>query len=207
MDFQNRAGNKAGGGGNLSYAERNVDRRERMRLLAMEVSDITKDPYIMRNSIGCYECKLCLTTHNNEGNYLAHTLGKKHQSNLLRRQTKYNGPVPLNTTLQSKSTIKIGKPGYKITKLRDSDSKMVVVFEIEYHEMSKGFTPKHRIVSTYEQKVEPKDDSFQYIVFAAEPYENIGFKIPNEDLDMSDDKHRVIWDSVKLVYSVMLTYK
>ena len=26
-----------------------------------------------------YECKLCLTLHNNEGNYLAHTQGKRHQ--------------------------------------------------------------------------------------------------------------------------------
>mgnify|MGYP002142715818 CR=1 FL=1 len=41
MDFQNRAGNKAGGG-SVSNAERNVDRRERMRLLAMEITDLKK---------------------------------------------------------------------------------------------------------------------------------------------------------------------
>ena len=44
-----------------------------------------QDPYIMRNHIGSFECKLCLTLHNNEGNYLAHTQGKRHQSNLRRR--------------------------------------------------------------------------------------------------------------------------
>ncbi len=27
----------------------------------------------MRNHLGQYECRLCLTLHNNEGNYLAHT--------------------------------------------------------------------------------------------------------------------------------------
>ena len=39
----------------------------------------------MRNHLGTYECKLCLTLHNNEGNYLAHTQGKRHQQNLARR--------------------------------------------------------------------------------------------------------------------------
>jgi splicing factor 3A subunit 2 len=29
----------------------------------------------MRNHLGSYECKLCLTLHNNEGSYLAHTQG------------------------------------------------------------------------------------------------------------------------------------
>ena len=36
----------------------------------------------MKNHLGSYECKLCLTLHNNEGSYLAHTQGKKHQQNL-----------------------------------------------------------------------------------------------------------------------------
>lgn len=41
-----------------------------------------QDPYFMRNHLGSYECKLCLTLHTNEGSYLAHTQGKKHQDNL-----------------------------------------------------------------------------------------------------------------------------
>ncbi len=36
----------------------------------------------MKNHIGKYECKLCLTLHNNEGSYLTHTQGKRHQDNL-----------------------------------------------------------------------------------------------------------------------------
>lgn len=39
----------------------------------METIDLSKDPYFMRNHLGQYECRLCLTLHNNEGNYLAHT--------------------------------------------------------------------------------------------------------------------------------------
>lgn len=50
-----------------------IDRRERLRKLALETIDLNKDPYFMRNHLGQYECRLCLTLHTNEGNYLAHT--------------------------------------------------------------------------------------------------------------------------------------
>lgn len=79
MDFQNRPGGKTGGGGVASWSESNRDRRERLRQLALETIDLQKDPYFMKNHLGSYECKLCLTLHNNEGSYLAHTQGKKHQ--------------------------------------------------------------------------------------------------------------------------------
>ncbi len=39
----------------------------------------------MRNHLGSCECKLCLTLHTNEGSYLAHTQGKKHQDNLYKK--------------------------------------------------------------------------------------------------------------------------
>ncbi len=82
MDFQHRAGGKTGTGGVASASESNRDRRERLRQLALETINLAKDPYFMKNHLGTYECKLCLTLHNNEGSYLAHTQGKKHQSNL-----------------------------------------------------------------------------------------------------------------------------
>ena len=50
-----------------------IDRRERLRRLALETIDLAKDPYYMRNHLGQIECRLCLTIHPNEGNYLAHT--------------------------------------------------------------------------------------------------------------------------------------
>ena len=73
MDFQNRAGGKTGSGGQASWSDMNRDRRERLRQLALETIDLAKDPYFMKNHLGSYECKLCLTLHNNEGSYLAHT--------------------------------------------------------------------------------------------------------------------------------------
>jgi splicing factor 3A subunit 2 len=85
IDFQHREGSKIGSGGVLSESQAAQERRERLRKLALETIDISKDPYFMRNHLGGFECKLCLTLHQTEGNYLAHTQGKRHQSNLGRR--------------------------------------------------------------------------------------------------------------------------
>ena len=179
-----------------------IDRRERLRRLALETIDLTKDPYFMRNHLGQYECRLCLTLHNNEGNYLAHTQvcakgfangtvvadhwgslrelpdvecreqhwqhatysiatqagegslsrtqgptavhtavrrsmdpllfltvpqGKRHQQNLAKRaareaQDKPTAPAP-QRRVAVKKTVKIGRPGYRVTKQFDSDIK------------------------------------------------------------------------------------
>lgn len=34
-------------------------------------------------------------------------------------------------------------------------------------------------MSAYEQKIEPPDRKWQYLLFAAEPYETIAFKVRN----------------------------
>ena len=85
--------------------------------MALETIDITKDPYFMRNHLGTFECKLCLTLHPNEGNYLAHTQGKRHQSNLGRRASMESKVIPtkanVNAPVRSK-VITIGRPGYKV---------------------------------------------------------------------------------------------
>jgi len=73
VDRQHRPGGKAGSGGVADFQDANVERRERLRKLALETIDLNKDPYFMKNHIGTYECRLCLTLHTNEGSYLAHT--------------------------------------------------------------------------------------------------------------------------------------
>ena len=136
MDFQNRAGGKTGGGGVASYSDANVDRRERLRQLALETIDLQKDPYFMRNHLGGYECKLCLTLHNNEGSYLAHTQGKKHQANLARRAAKEAADqpfvqLPQSARVEPKKFVKIGRPGYKVTKERDpATGQQALLFQI-----------------------------------------------------------------------------
>lgn len=88
VDRQHRVGAKAGRFGIATAGQEAADRKERLRKLAMETIDLAKDPYLMRNHLGQYECKLCFTLHPNEGNYLAHTQGRKHQENLAKRAAK-----------------------------------------------------------------------------------------------------------------------
>jgi hypothetical protein len=42
LDYQNRVGSKFGGGGVAGASESNVDRRERLRKLALETIDLAK---------------------------------------------------------------------------------------------------------------------------------------------------------------------
>ncbi|PKU34981.1 hypothetical protein llap_14716 [Limosa lapponica baueri] len=88
------------------------------KLAGLEDSLNLPDPYFMKNHLGSYECKLCLTLHNNEGSYLAHTQGKKHQTNLARRAAKEAKeapaqPAPEKVKVEVKKFVKIGRPGYK----------------------------------------------------------------------------------------------
>jgi len=201
MDFQNRVGSKTGGGGQASYSESNRDRRERLAALAAETIDLAKDPYFMRNHLGTYECKLCLTLHNNEASYLAHTQGKKHQNNLARRQAKEAKdspiqPAPEKARVDIKKFVKIGRPGYRVTKQRDPESgQQSLLFEIDYPEIAgDSVVPRHRFMSAYEQKIEPPDKKWQYLLFAAEPYETIAFKIPSREVDKSENKFWSLWN-------------
>lgn len=199
MDFQNRAGGKTGSGGQASWSESNRDRRERLRQLALETIDLAKDPYFMKNHLGSYECKLCLTLHNNEGSYLAHTQGKKHQANLARRAAKEAKEAPSlqpeKPRVEPKKFVKIGRPGYRVTKQRDPESgQQSLLFQIDYPEISDGIVPRHRFMSAYEQKIEPPDRKWQYLLFAAEPYETIGFKVPSREIEKQEGKFWIHWN-------------
>merc|ERR1712113_1206963 len=106
MDFQNRVGHKMGTGGPATDQEVAMDRRERLRKLALETIDLSKDPYFLRNHLGSYECKLCLTIQ----------------------------PQP-STTHGPRKTVKIGRPGYRVTKKMDPQTEQkALLFEIEYPE-------------------------------------------------------------------------
>jgi splicing factor 3A subunit 2 len=214
MDFQNRPGAKTGSGGVASSSETNKDRRERLRQLALETIDIFKDPYFMRNHLGSYECKLCLTLHNNEGSYLAHTQGKKHQANLARRAAKEKSEEPGSSATAPKPNVdirkfvKIGRPGYKVTKQRCPMTKQQsLLFQIDYPEIMENLQPRHRFMSAYEQRIEPPDKKFQYLLFAAEPYETIGFKVPSREIDKTDNKFWTHWNLEAKQFFLQLSFK
>jgi len=214
MDFQNRVGSKFGGGGVAGAAEANVDRRERLRKLALETIDLAKDPYILRNHLGSLECRLCLTLHTNEGSYLAHTQGKKHQTNLARRAAKDNkdaqlliAPAPSN--VRTKVFLKIGRPGYRVTKIRerieydhlgqrltpgDTPPREGLMVQVHLPQIKDGVLPRRRFMSAWEQRKEPANRSYQYLIVAAEPYETIAFRIPSREIeDEAEDKTGWNW--------------
>lgn len=208
------------GAGVLSSVLSNVDRRERLRKLALETIDLSKDPYFMKNHLGSYECKLCLTLHNNEGNYLAHTQGKRHKTNLSRRlakeqamQQQQNPNASLLTAMTQPKLVKIkklkiGRPGYHVIKTRHPETNQrSLIFQIEYPEIEQGLQPRHRLMSAYEQKLEhPPNPQYQYLLFAADPYEIISFKIPNVPLDKSEGKFITEWDKDKKQFTLQLYF-
>jgi splicing factor 3A subunit 2 len=219
------------GSGFLSITQENVDRRERLRRLALETIDLEKDPYFMRNHLGQYECKLCLTLHSNEGSYLAHTQGKRHQQNLAKRAArealdKHVLPIVEKRTALKK-VIRIGRPGYRVTKQFDiATAQRSLLFQIEYPEIDDGCRPRHRFMSAYEQHKEPTDRKYQYALFQADPYDIIAFKVPSYEVDSNDprtsgcslqqlgvsppvhtDKFFVHWDLEKKLYTLQLYFK
>lgn len=189
-----------------------MDRRERLRKLALETIDLSKDPYFMRNHLGSYECKLCLTLHTNEGSYLAHTQGKKHQINLARRAAKEKQDATIQPQPQTSSgprkTVKIGRPGYRVTKERDPDTQQkALLFEVEYPEAADKVKPRHRFMSAYEQKVEAPESKFQYLLLACDPYETIAFKVPNMEVDKDGNKFYINWDATRKVLTMQIFFK
>lgn len=210
-DRQNRVGSKFGGGGQSSSQQGERERKERLRQLALETVDLAKDPYLMRNHLGTYECKLCLTLHTNEGNYLAHTQGKKHQAGLAKRaamEAKMKGtkdgigpslPALSQSSAFGKSRaprVKIGRPGYEISKSRDPETQQrCLSFTLHFPDLSNNVQPRHRFMSCYEQRIEsPPDRRYQYLLVAAEPYETVAFKIPNERIDRGEGRFVSYWD-------------
>jgi splicing factor 3A subunit 2 len=167
-------GGKAGTFGVASAQQEAIDRRERLRKLALETIDLAKDPYFMRNHLGQYECKLCLTLHPNEGNYLAHTQAKRHQQNLARRQARdaaaaavQPAPVAQSAGPRTRRAIKIGRPGYRVVKQWDpARQQRSLLFEIEYPEIEEGLQPRHRFMSAYEQRLEAPSREWQCVAAA-----------------------------------------
>lgn len=152
----------------------------------------------------------------------AHTQAKKHQANLMKRayeQTKNvaSGPTvapgQITPKIAYKKFIKIGRPGYKVTKQLSkvklgTGRQQSLLFQIDYPEISEGITPRHRFMSAYEQRIEAPNRNWQYLLFAAEPYETIAFKIPSRELDRStDEKFWTYWNSTTKQYFMQFHFR
>ena len=129
-----------------------------------------QDPYIKHNHLGSIDCRLCATIHINEGSYLAHTQGKKHQINLARRAARDTKDTqlmiaPAASAVQRKVFHKIGRPGYRVTKVRDIDTgKEGMLVQDHLPQVKAGVLPRRRFMSAWEQKKEMPDEAYQYLV-------------------------------------------
>ena len=142
----------------------------------------------MKNYLGQFECKLCLTTHLTEANYLAHTQGRRHKQNLAKRafqesQDQTFIPLPKAKPIIRK-TIKIGRPAYTLRKQRDPGTKQYsLLIQISYPKIKEGVQPRFRIMSAYEYGQDDERKDFQYasILFVFFSYKFIVFpyKIPS----------------------------
>ncbi|ADM11183.1 splicing factor 3A subunit 2 [Encephalitozoon intestinalis ATCC 50506] len=138
-------------------------KRERNRKLLLEIYGLEKDPNLTKDARGRYVCALCKTKHLTEMSYVKHREGKKHRE-VLSRKEETTRIIP---SFSIRNLVREGKKGYGIA----VDYKLA-------EEM-----PQHRFVSSLEQGVEEYDECFGYLVFVCQPYENIGFKFENREID------------------------
>lgn len=95
-----------------------------------------------------------------------------------------------------------------MTKQRDPETgQQSLMFEIDYPEIAEGVVPRHRFMSAYEQKIEPPDRKWQYLLFAAEPYETISFKVPSREVDKSENKFWSLWNKDTKEFFLQFAFK
>jgi splicing factor 3A subunit 2 len=100
--------------------------------------------------------------------------------------------------------------GYRVTKAKDPETgQRSFIFQIDYPEIEEGIQPQFRFMSAFEQRREPHDPNFQYVLFAAEPYLTIAFKIPNKEIerDVSSGKLFYNWDKEKKSFTLQIYFK
>jgi splicing factor 3A subunit 2 len=114
--------------------------------------------------------------------------------------------APPQSSIHRKVFLKIGRPGYRVTKVRDRDTgKEGMMVQVHLPQIKGDVTPRRRFMSAWEQKREPPNKNYQYLIVgtsssgliqrlihvlqvAAEPYETIAFRIPAREIeDESDD--------------------
>ena len=191
-----------------------IARTKRIESLKMSDVDLGKDEFLMRNQNGLLECRLCCTTHKTEAAYLNHTYGKTHKRNLERRRVCQARREALSGGVRASAQPKpeplgmnmtrIGNPSFDVHKLKDIQTgSLTILFELLYPEIKKHSSPKYRIVSAFQQKIDPPDPKYQYVLFAAIPYNTVAFKIPN--LPVIEDKILEDWKYQEKKYVFQIT--
>ena len=103
---------------------------------------------------------------------------KENELNIAATSKNYDAGV------QKRQFVKIGRPGYKVTKVKNVDEengtvKMGLMFQIHFPQIKDNDKPRKRLMSAFEQRREMPNSAYQYLLIAAEPYETISFRIPS----------------------------
>ncbi|CAK9435907.1 uncharacterized protein LODBEIA_P05340 [Lodderomyces beijingensis] len=176
MDYSGRVNSKKGAGGIASAEDTNVSTKKRVQeLLATHILDLDNDPYVFRNHLGLLECRLCLTTHNNEASYISHLGGRKHHLNLERRrilderqhqghlyEQKVNQQISISN-VDKRSWKKIGKPEVKVEKIRHPQTLQVGILLRMKAPRITAEEPIHRFMSYFELNSKSQNSLSNYL--------------------------------------------
>lgn len=143
-----------------------------------------------------------MTLHTNEGSYLAHTQGKKHQTNLARRAARdaketqlMIAPTTANE-VPRKVFLKIGRPGYRVTKIRDKEEGMEgMMVQIHLPQIKTGVIPRKRFMSAYEQKREPPNKAYQYLIVSFDLSSSQLLLHTHNTVSRLQQSHTKVWPS------------
>lgn len=205
-------GGKTGGGGAASASVTNVARLSRLRSLTQDTVDLRRDPYFLRNHLGSVECKLCLSLHATDGGYLAHTAGRRRvkigrPGYKIIKQREPPPPPPATAAAAEDAAAAAAAPPAPAGSAAGGRGRVTLVFSLDYPEIGAGLQPRHRFMSAFEQRVErPPDGRWVYLLFAAEPYETVAFKIPNRPMDRTPGGMTSVWDEAAKTFSLTLTF-
>ena len=73
--------------------------------------------------------------------------------------------APSAPVVRKKVFVKIGRPGYKIIKIRDpTNQRLGLLFTVSLPEIKTGERPRRRFMSAFEQRREVPNRAFQYLV-------------------------------------------
>merc|ERR1712167_384860 len=85
--------------------------------------------------------------------------------------------------MESQKITHVGRPGYRVTKQFDrNNNQRSLLFQIYYPVIESSTRPQYRLMSTFEQRKEPTNRKYQYVIFAADSYEIIAFKVPCNEI-------------------------
>ncbi|KAJ3301588.1 hypothetical protein HDU93_006822, partial [Gonapodya sp. JEL0774] len=78
---------------------------------------------------------------------------------------------------------------------------------VQYPEIGESVKPRHRFMNAFEQHQEAPNRGIQYLVFAADPYENVAFRIQTKEIDHSEGRFWTHWDPDGKSYSLQFFFR